>query len=169
MKGQFRKFRDGVRSPFQKTSTGLVTSGLAFLFFLFTVFSANIKFSIQMLSSGPEYWIPAFQIRYGGLIATSGYTGLLLTLSFCILSAILLTNTLTKLKNMEIDLGIAGIIPGFLAAGCASCGVGILTFIGLGGILASMPFQGNLLRLGTSILLVGLIARNGSPGKCDIE
>ena len=169
MKEHFRKFKEGFSNPFRKISTGLATSGLAFLFFLFTVFSANIKFSIQMLSSGTEYWIPAFQIRYGGLITASGYTGLLLTLSLCILSAVLIANTFTQLKNRKIDLSAAGAIPGFLAAGCASCGVGLLTFIGLGGVLASMPFQGNLLRLGTSILLVGLITRNGSPEKCYIE
>ena len=169
MRKHFRKFREGLQSPFRRISTGLATSGLAFLFFLFTVFSANVKFSVQMLSSGPEYWIPAFQIRYGGLIATSGYTGLLLTLSFCILSAVLIANTLTELKSKNIDFSAAGVIPGFLAAGCASCGVGLLTFLGLGGALASMPFQGNLLRLGAAILLVGLITRNGSPEKCDIE
>lgn len=146
-------------------STFLVGS----LAFLLVVFSANPGYSIQMLTSGLQYWDIAFMTRFYGILANTGYTGVLLTAGFSTLVGMTMTNTVVQLKNSRLSADALGALPGFLAGGCASCGVGVLTVLGFGGVLASMPFQGNLLRLGGIVLLLGLIVRTGDPDTCKIK
>lgn len=105
---------------------------------------------------------------YWTLLASSGYLGVGLTLVFSMLTAVAFTNTGTKLLRKEFDASLLGAVPGFAAAGCATCGVGLVSVIGLGGVLASLPFHGNLIRVGTVGLLIALIAKNGDPDKCSV-
>jgi hypothetical protein len=62
-----------------------------------------------------------------------------------------------------------GVLPGFLAAGCASCGAGVLGALGFVGAMAALPFEGNLLRLGGIVLLVFFLGRTGDPRTCSID
>lgn len=79
-----------------------------------------------------------------------------------------MTNTAIQLKRDRFNLNSLGALPGFLAGGCASCGVGVLSILGFGGVLASMPFGGNLLRFSGVLLLIALIVRTGNPDTCKI-
>lgn len=144
------------------------TASVSLSAFLLTIFSASPEYSIQMLSSGAQYWSLAFSTRLSGLVATSGYLGLLLTAVFSALVGVTMTNTMVQLRMNRLDLNSLGALPGFLAGGCASCGVGVLSLLGFGGVLASMPYEGNLLRLGGVLLLIVLIARTGNPDTCKI-
>lgn len=150
----------------RKRSVSTILIGLAA--FLLTVFSASPEYSAQMISAGTDYWSIAFLTRFSGMYATSGINGILLTAIFSILVGVTITNTAVQLSMNKIRLDSLGALPGFLAAGCASCSVGVLSLLGLGGVLASLPFQGNLLRLAGIILLTGLIVRTGDPDKCKI-
>ena len=40
-------------------------------------------------------------------------------------------------------IGYIGVAFGFLSAGCAVCGLGLIGFLGLTGIITSLPFKGN--------------------------
>ena len=51
-------------------------------------------------------------------------------------------------------LGSVGIFLGVAAPGCVACGIGVLTFIGLGSALAALPFGGHEI-IFVAILLVG--------------
>jgi hypothetical protein len=148
-------------------ATGTLLGGLAA--FLLTIFTASPTYSMQMLSSGFRYWGIAFITRFTGVLMNTGYTGMLLTLAFSALVGVTLTNTVIQLRMNRVDLSSLGALPGFLAGGCASCGVGVLSLLGFGGVLASMPFQGNLLRLGGVLLLTVLIVRTGNPETCGIQ
>ncbi len=150
----------------KKRALGTSTVGLS-AFFL-TVFSANPEYSIQMLTSGVQYWKIAFITRFSGMFATSGYAGIFLTLIFAMLVGVTMTNTAVQLRRNRLNLSGLGALPGFLAGGCASCGVGVLSLLGFGGVLASMPFEGNLLRLGGVLLLMALVVRTGNPDTCKI-
>jgi hypothetical protein len=57
-------------------------------------------------------------------------------------------------------------LPGFLVAGCASCGVGLLAAFGFTGALAALPFNGNLVKLGGILVMTGLLHRSGNPKVC---
>ena len=62
---------------------------------------------------------------------------------------------LKKRNNLKITLG-AGIIS-IAAAGCASCGLSLVSIVGLGGVLAALPFRGFELYLASvAILLLSL-------------
>lgn len=167
-----RKWSEGLKQGLEGASRNWKrvagTSSVGLSAFLLTVFSSSPEYSMQMLSSGIKYWSLAFSTRLSGLLATSGYTGLLLTLVFSALVGATMTNTVVQLRMNRLDLGSLGALPGFLAGGCASCGVGVLSLLGFGGILASMPYEGNLLRLGGIVLLAGLITRTGNPDTCKI-
>ncbi|MFP4038321.1 MAG: hypothetical protein ACLFTA_00885 [Candidatus Nanohaloarchaea archaeon] len=167
--GKWRRgFEQGVRGSLRNRRRTLGTLIVGFLTFSLTVFSANPGYSIQMLFSGLEYWPIAFMTRFTGLLMNSGYTGAALTLIFSLLVGITMTNTAVQLKMNKLNLSSLGALPGFLAGGCASCGVGILSLLGFGGVLASMPFAGNSLRLAGVLLLVALIIRTGNPDLCEI-
>lgn len=137
--------------------------------FLTSVLSANPGYSAQMITAGIQYWQTAVITRLSGLIALSGYTGLILTTIFSALVGVTVTNSLIQLRANRINLDSLGAIPGFLAAGCASCGVGVLSLLGLGGVLATLPFQGNLLRLAAVLILTAIIIRTGNPETCRIQ
>lgn len=121
-----------------------------------------------MLSSGLQHWPIAFITRVSGIMLESGYAGLFLTLIFSLLVGVTMTNTVIQLRMNRIDISSLGALPGFLAGGCASCGLGILSLLGFGGVLASMPFGGNIFRLAGISILVALIIRNGDPDTCKI-
>ncbi|MFB6192623.1 MAG: hypothetical protein ABEK00_00040 [Candidatus Nanohaloarchaea archaeon] len=156
--------KGSISNKWRKAST--LTVGVSA--FLLTVFSSNPGYSMQMLSSGLKYWGIAFATSFTGVLMNIGYTGLILTLIFSILVGVTMTNTVIQLKMNRLSVDALGALPGFLAGGCASCGVGVLSLLGFGGVLASLPFQGNLLRAGGVVLLVVMIARTGNPDACKI-
>ena len=160
--------RQGLAGALRGWKRALSTASVSLSAFLLTIFSASPQYSVQMLTSGIQYWGLAFSTRLSGLLATSGYPGLFLTALFSALVGVTMTNTVIQLKMNRLDLSSLGALPGFLAGGCASCGVGVLSLLGFGGVLASMPYEGNLLRLGGVLLLLVLISRTGNPETCKI-
>lgn len=163
-----RELIRGLKGAFATKKRALGTVIVALVAFFFSIFSANPGYSIQMLSSGTKYWGIAVATRYTGMIMNTGYTGMILTVGFSALVGVTMVNTAVQLRMSRVNLGGLGALPGFLAGGCASCGVGIMSLLGFGGVLASMPFEGNLLRLGGVLLLLALIIRTGSPDTCKI-
>ena len=157
-------FKGSLKS--KKRVLGTLITGLST--FMLTIFSANPGYSIQMLSSGIQYWEIAFTTRFTGVIMNTGLTGIFLTMAFSLLVGVTMTNTVVQLRMNKIDFSSLGAIPGFLAGGCASCGVGVLSLLGFGGALASMPYQGNSLRLAAVLLLMALIVRTGDPDTCKL-
>jgi len=161
--------QQGVKGSVRTWKRGLGTFLVGFLTFSLTILSGNPGYSVQMLSSGLEYWPVAYITRFTGLLMNSGYTGTILTILFSNLVGVTVTNTVVQLRMNKLSLDSLGALPGLLAGGCASCGVGVLSLLGLGGVLASMPFQGNLLRAAGLLLLVVLIIRTGNPDVCKLN
>ncbi len=163
-----RDLKQGLIGSVSNWKRGLGTLLVGFFSFSITVLSANPGYSWQMLNSGIQFWGIALTTRLSGLLATSGYTGAVLTILFSLLVGVTMTNTVIQLRMNKMDLSSLGAIPGFLAGGCASCGVGVLSLLGFGGALASMPYQGNSLRFMAVLLLAALIIRTGNPDTCKL-
>jgi hypothetical protein len=163
-----RELVRGIKGASANRKRAFGTLGVGLSAFLLTVFSASPEYSVQMLTAGIQHWELAFITRFSGMYATSGVFGILLTLVFSALVGVTMTNTLVQLKMNKVSLDSLGALPGFIAGGCASCGVGVLSLLGFGGVLASMPFEGNLLRLGGVLLLTVLITKTGNPDVCKI-
>lgn len=149
----------------KRFSGTLISSAIAFTL---SALGTNPGFSAQMLTSGLGNWPAAVYLRTLGIVTSTGITGLTLTVVFSLLAGVTITNTLIQLKMNKLSLDALGSVPGFLASGCASCGVGVLGLLGLGGILAALPFNGVLIQLGAIILLLGLITVRGDPEVCRV-
>lgn len=149
----------------KRFSGTLIVSTLAFTV---SALSTNPGFSLQMLSAGIQYWPTAIYLRTIGILTTTGITGLIMTAIFSLLAGATITNTFIRLKMNKLSFDALGSLPGFLASGCASCGVGVFSLLGMGGILALLPFNGVLLQFGGIVLLLALIALRGDPETCSI-
>jgi len=160
---------EGLKGAFGNSKRLISTSVMGLSVFFLTVFSTSPEYSIQMLAMGVDQWWLAFLTRFSSIYASSGFTAIILTILFSILVGVTMTNTLVQLKNNKLSFDSLGALPGFVAGGCASCGVGLLSLFGLGGVLTTVPFAGNLLRLGAVILLIVLIVRTGNPDVCKLK
>jgi hypothetical protein len=110
-----------------------------------------------------------------GTYAAAGWLGLALTVAYAVLAGVttvVVAGTLRRsaargdgASGVENVLGIA---PGVLAAGCASCGAGLLPLLGVAGAYALFPFAGNLVRALGILALLFALARTGDPRRCRI-
>jgi hypothetical protein len=168
MKFRNRLF-EGLKAAFEdkwRISSTLFTSSL---FFVLLALSTSINYSIQMFSSGFQYWIPAIEFTIRGFYLNGGWTEVTLNIIYSLLVGIVINNTYTEFKNTGLKIGnLSGIAPGVLVAGCAGCGVGLLSLIGLTGILTVLPFQGLSLKIGGIFLTIYFIAKIGNPKVCSI-
>jgi len=155
------------------TSNGrLLTTGVATgLTYVVLVLSAFPQFSVQVLTRDPAdlaYALPALtrEVYLG-----SGWLGISLVVAYALLTGIAVTNTVALVRHARRAGAstLAGIVPGLLAAGCASCGAGVLGALGFVGAMAALPFEGNLLRIGGIALLATVLGRAGDPRTCSID
>lgn len=162
-------FKTGVKSSVSTKKRSGLTFSVGLSVFLLSILLANPQYSWQMITSGTQYWSTALNTRFFGLMSMSGIIGIFLTLVLSFLTGTTATNTFVQLKMNSISFDALGAIPGLAAAGCASCGVGVLSIIGLGAVMASLPFNGNLLRLGAVTVLILVITRTGDPETCKLQ
>jgi hypothetical protein len=164
-----QKLSRGLKSAFKTRRRATATLLISGLFFILLALSTAVNYSIQMFSAGIQYWIPAISLTIRGFYLNGGLTEVVLNLTYSLLVGVILTNTYTQFKATGLEVGnLSGIAPGMLVAGCAGCGVGLLSLIGLTGLVASLPFQGLGLKIGGMLLLVFFIARIGNPEICAI-
>ncbi|ELZ32029.1 hypothetical protein C474_07692 [Halogeometricum pallidum JCM 14848] len=144
--------------------------GGAMISYVLLVLSSFPEYSVQMVSANIGYLDDAIVELTANSYATAGPVGLGLIVSYAMLTGIAITNVANRVKRVGVaeSGGLSSAVPGFLAAGCASCGAGILGFLGFAGALALLPFHGNLLRVGGLLLLVGYLARVGDPRYCTV-
>jgi hypothetical protein len=166
---KFREINEGLKSAFGdkwKTSSTVLVSGL---FFILLALSTSINYSIQMFSAGLEYWVPAIQFTIRGFYLNGGWTEIILNVIYSGLVGVIMTNTYTQFRSSGLELeNLSGIAPGILVAGCAGCGVGLLSLLGLSGIVLSLPFQGLGLKITGMFILIYFIGRIGNPKTCSI-
>lgn len=104
-----------------------------------------------------------------GFYLNGGWTELILNVFYALSVGIILTNTYTQFKTAGLKIGnLSGVAPGILVAGCAGCGVGILSILGISGLIAFLPFGGFGLKIGGIILILYFIGRIGNPDTCTI-
>jgi hypothetical protein len=146
-----------------------------------TLFSGLLAYSIMVLASFPAYtfqllgrsvfYLPeALRMSSLHVMDSSGVLGLFLTAVYSMMLGVTVSILYTQLA-MQSFTGVfdaVAFIPGVLVSGCAGCGAGILSLIGFSGVVALLPFSGNLARLGGIVLMAGLLARSGDPRQCGV-
>lgn len=143
---------------------------LSLAFFIFLALTTSVNYSLQMFSAGPEYWLTAIIFTVKGFYLNGGWFNVVLNVFYALITGALLNNAHTQFKVSGVNLeNFSGIAPGMLVAGCAGCGVGLLSLTGASGIILSLPFQGTGIKVGGILLLLVIIARIGDPETCAMD
>lgn len=146
----------------------LLTGFGALLAYSILAFFSLPTYSSQLLGRSLTYFPEVMRMSTLGMLDTTGAIGLALTVTYSIITGVTLTNAYISLKQKSLSgiINLGAFLPGFLVAGCASCGVGLLAAFGFTGALAALPFNGNLVKLGGILVMAGLLHRSGNPKVC---
>ncbi|MEK6825957.1 MAG: hypothetical protein AABY00_04175 [Nanoarchaeota archaeon] len=156
-------------------------------YLLLSLLTAMIVYIINVVIANIQnllVWIPELGLFQSLVFIKELITGfhrtvtLTTTVSIVLISictGILLSLIVCKFKmsqSVEKPTGIIsgiGLFLGFLVPGCAACGVGLVTIIGLGSSVAALPLQGTeIALLSVILLLVGIIKVSNDFYKCEI-
>lgn len=157
--------------PLTSTPRMLLAAGVAVCTYVLLILSTFPSYSVQMLGAGVGYLDDAVLALTANTYATIGTVGLALVVTYAVATGVALTTALGRVRH-GVGSGASGassVLPGLLASGCASCGAGVLGLLGFAGALATLPFHGNLLRLGGLLLLGVYLARVGDPRRCTVS
>lgn len=157
--------------PMSSASRILGAILIAIVTYALLILSTFPEMSIQMLRAGGQWFDDTMILLTENVLATNGWFGLVLIISYAVLTAIAIVNVAAQVSVTGVSSlsDLLGVLPGLVASGCASCGAGLLGFLGFAGALAAMPFHGDLLRVGGIILLLGFLVRAGDPRECRLN
>lgn len=136
----------------------------AVVYFVIFLFVSAPQFSVSLLSNG--YVVYSVQESVWLLQAQSGTIGLVLTILYSFGMGVLTVLSVSQIRIYSVSNGVRGIlslVPGIVVAGCAGCGVGVLSLVGITGLATIFPFSGNLVRLLGILLILLLITSIGNP------
>lgn len=138
--------------------------------YVLLVLSAFPSYSMQMLQTSLGYADDAVLALTANAYASTGWVGVSLIVLYSMLTGVALAVVGTQLRTQWTAGagGLSSLVPALVASGCASCGTGVVGLLGFAGAVAMLPFDGNLLRLGGILLLVGYLARTGNPQTCAV-
>lgn len=163
--------------PFQSAVRALLAVLLAVLTFVVLILAAQSMGVLQMLLDRPEISINSayieqmFLMNFETTVGSYGWTPIVMNAVYAVLTGIALTNMVAQLRMLQLGslANIGGILPGLLAAGCASCGPGLFALFGFTGAIAFIPFQGTVLRLAGLGLFLFFLGLSGDPRECRIN
>ncbi|GAB7020811.1 hypothetical protein [Halostagnicola bangensis] len=166
-----RNLSDALRYPFEswRGTVGfvLVTVGTYSLLILSTM----PEFALQLLGDGLHWFDYVLVSLTESVYLTDGITGLAIIVSYALLTGVAVVNAVAQLRLVGLSgaTSVSGILPGLVASGCASCGAGLLAFLGFAGGLTLLPFDGTFLQLGGLTLLLFFLGRAGHPEQCVVS
>jgi hypothetical protein len=166
-----RDLCDALGYPLTSDARLLVTAVVTVATYVVLVLSSFPQFSVRVLAIDPTDVGYAVTALTREVYLTTGYLGLALVAVYAVLTGIAATNALALVQRAHRRGAstIVGVLPGLLAAGCASCGAGVFGALGFVGAMAALPFDGNLLRLGGIALLLVFLGRAGDPRTCAVD
>ena len=171
MTGFLTNLTAAVTYPFE---TWRGTVGLVFVTsvtYVLLILSTMPAFSLQMLGDGLDWFAYVLVSLTETVYRSDGWTGLGSIVCYALLSGVAVVNAVAQVRFVGLSglTDLSGIVPGLLASGCASCGAGLLGFLGFAGGLAVLPYDGALLRAGRVVLLVAFLGRAGHPERCAFD
>ena len=165
-----RDLRDALVYPLTSNLRLLSAAVATVVTYAVLVLSSFPQFSIQVLTNDPTDIVYAVTALTREVYLSTGWLGIGLVAAYAVLTGVATINALALVRQARRTGAstIVGVLPGVLAAGCASCGAGVLGALGFVGAMAALPFDGNLLRLGGIALLLFFLGRAGDPQTCSI-
>ena len=165
----------------------LIGTITAFLVFALAVWLPNFRLIVGVMTSS----VADFSDRWGilaGLFGSISTNFTIISATYTIMIAVLFGINLAMLiyymsRNREnagsggITAGVGGLVSGFFGIGCAACGTivlgPLLALIGVGGVVALLPFGGQefgFLGVGLLGFSVFLIAKKiSAPAICRVD
>lgn len=170
-RGWTRDLLDALAFPLTSDGRLLSAAVVTALTYVVLVLSSFPQFSLQVLAYDPTDVGYAVTALTREVYLTTGSLGLTLVVAYAVLTGVAMANALAQVRRTRRGGAstIVGVVPGLFAAGCASCGAGVLGALGFVGAMAALPFDGNLLRIGGIVLLLVFLGRAGDPRTCSVE
>ncbi len=159
------RFKTGIRSSINTKVRIALTASLASLFFLLMLFATDIYWNIDTISQGR--FIDAY-LNSKASVQLKGFLNFPATIIYSVLAGIGLSNAFIQLSSKNLRKEGLSVLPGFLAVGCASCGVGLASLLGLGAAASLAPFQGLGVKIFGITLMIYAIYRLGDAETCTI-
>ena len=156
----------------------LMMAAFAFLMMAFSVLIINISLVFSPIS--PSYGVLdrimlVFNLL-GGLFTNNTALGIFIILTTSLLAGINVSLLFFKFRVLksasykEHSLGTSGATAGVLASSCSSCGISILSMLGVAGAFTFMPLGGlELGFLGIGLLLISIYLTSKSISKCEVR
>ncbi len=150
--------KSGFSLVFQRKRYVVLSIVIALLIFSFILIGKNGKTLFQTLLEHNFLFFLSFfkNLLIGGMNSTTTVS-LIVLIIVALLTGIMISMLSFKITNLRSakhgTVSIVGAILGVSLPGCASCGIGLLSLLGLGSLAAYLPFKG--LELG--VLSIGLL------------
>lgn len=162
IKNHFQRGYEAARTSANTWPRLLLSTTFSLILLAGLLLSTNYPWHMATISQGRI--IEAY-LNASAAIKSQGILNYPITLVYAAIGGLTLTNTAVQLKSKSINKEGLSVIPGFAVAGCASCGVGLASLLGLGAATATLPFGG----LGVKIAGIGLMVYAlGSLGNADV-
>lgn len=164
-----KNLKKGFQTGFSSRYRVLSTLVLSVFVFLLMVLSTDVPWHLETLRGGLSYWDDAF-LNGVASMQISGLHTVPLNILYAMLSGTVLTSFGTSLSSGKLaSKELGSVLPGFLATGCASCGVGLAGVIGVTGLAATLPFEGTLVKVAGILLLLYALQSFGKSDVCAID
>lgn len=168
IEGYLQNLSAAVSYPFEtwRDAIGLILVTLGT--YVLLILSAMPTYTLQMLGDGLHWFTYVLVTLTETVYRSDGWTGLAIIVLYASLSGVAVVNAVGQLRvgGLSSLTDLSGIFPGLVASGCASCGAGLLGFLGFAGGVAVLPYDGSLLRVGGLALLLFFLGRTGHPERC---
>ena len=154
------KHLKGIKEVFSKPFYVLTVIAGALAFYLLNVIIADFA-ELAAIAKNYSSWISLkilvnYFIGFPSTIKTHSAVSLIIMAILFGIYIALATYKVSQIKKTQTNssiLGTTGIFLGFIAPGCAACGIGIASALGLAGAFLSLPFEGLEISIIAIILL----------------
>ncbi len=177
-----RKMLKGLKEVFQKPKYSSIAIIIAFIFFSLNMLFPNLKTLGEIATRSGV----VATVKFAAVLIEGGFMSMAPLALYSLMFIALLLGTVasliiykTKMNRMFFaQSGKAttiGAMLGLVAPGCASCGIGVLSALGLTSTLTILPFQGtelsvlSIILLGTSTMSLAEKIADGNSCKIDFS
>ena len=171
---QIKTAWNSVKKVLSKKKYLIISLAIAFIFFSISILSKNFKLIINFITKlNPlEFLNLLFGLYYEGIARNEVHSSIILITISVLLGItgsimIFKIHSNGKIKGNISKTGTFGAIMGIAVPVCVPCGIGILSILGFGSVVAFLPFQGTELGI-LSIILLGyaIITLGSSINEC---
>ncbi len=167
---------NSVRKILSKRKYFLITILVAFIFFSISILSKNFKLMLTLLNkTNPSKYLSLILGLYQEGVTGNRLHSTIILITISILLGITIAvmafkiHSNGKVKGNLSKTGTFGAVLGVAVPVCVPCGIGVLSLLGLGSVIAFLPYQGTELGILSIVLLIyAIISLGSSISECSL-